>query len=83
MLIRDIIPKRYDPIILLVEDRIDGESLLFGYNKDSIPAILRIIQQTGDSLQTFLNHCCTQQNFPEMPQTFSYHLFDDPEHIGD
>ena len=67
---KDIL-KRYDPIILLVKDRINGERFLCGKNEDLIPVIIQVIQQTGAPIQTLLNHCCTPKGFPEMSQTFS------------
>ena len=77
---RDIIPKRYDPIILFVEDRINGEGVFIVSREslDSIPVILQVILQTRVSIQTLLSHYCTQQGFP-----FSSHLFDHPGHSGD
>ena len=50
---RDIIPKRYNLIILFVEDRINGESFIIGKNKDWMPVILQVIQYSGVPLQTF------------------------------
>ena len=67
---RDIISRRYDPIILFIEDRINCESFLIGKDENSISEILQVIQQMGDSLQTLLNHCCTQQGFLETSQIF-------------
>ena len=46
---RDIVPKRYDPITLFVEDGINGEYFLIRKNEDSIPVILHVIKQTGAS----------------------------------
>ena len=48
----DINPKRYDAIILFVEDRINGENLFMGKNKNPVPVILQVIQQTGAPLHT-------------------------------
>ena len=42
---RDITSKRYDPIILFFEDRINGESFVIGEKEDSTPVILQVIQK--------------------------------------
>ena len=54
---RDSILKHYDAIILFVQDRINGESLLIGKDEDSILVIIQVIHQTGAPIQTLLNRC--------------------------
>ena len=63
--------KRYDPIILFVEDIIHSEDFSWGKNENSITVIPQVIHQTDALLHTLLNHCCTEQGFPGTSQIFS------------
>ena len=40
LVVRDIIPKAYDPVVLPVENWIDSECFLIGENEDPIPVAL-------------------------------------------
>ena len=79
----DINPKRYDSIILFIEDRINGERILIGRNEDTIPVILQVIQQTGAPLQMLLCHWCNQHRFLGTYQIFFSHLFAHSLNSGD
>ena len=69
---RDIISKRYDLIILFVEDIVNGEIFLIALEKSesSILVILQVTQQTGAPLQTLLNHCWFLKRLRLFPLVF-------------
>ena len=69
--------------ILSIKDCISGKTVLIEKKEDLISVILQVIQQSGAPLQTLLNHCWTQQEFPGTSQISSTHLSCHAGHSGD